>query len=222
WTAILGAIALLAVAICGYALLAKVFPTLPDSDPTLGRVTAPLGYWNAIGLIGALGLPACLWLGSRPAHPAALRAASIPALAVLSTVIVLSYSRSALVAAVLALVTYLLLVPPASKMRAALVLLPGLAAAAPLSIWALADHKLSDNFANFGQGTLDGSLHPLATRTAAGHSFGWLLLGVLLVTSAGSYALVRRADRTTLSESARRRVAIGLLVLAALVPVAGV
>ncbi|MHB8689922.1 MAG: O-antigen ligase family protein [Solirubrobacteraceae bacterium] len=222
WPALAGAVALLTSVICGYALLAKVFPSFPNSDATLGRVTAPLGYWNAIGLLGALGLPVCLWLGSRREHPVALRAATIPAISLLGTVVVLSYSRSALIAAVVALVTYLALVPTPSRMRAALVLLPGLAGVAVLSIRALGDHTLSDNFSGGTVVSLVGNPHPLAARTAAGHSFGWVLLAVMAVATIGGYALVRRAEGTTLSEVARRRVAIGLLVLVALVPVAGV
>jgi hypothetical protein len=219
WAALAGAIALLTSVVCGYALLAKVFPAFPNSDATLGRVTAPLGYWNAIGLLGALGLPVVLWLGARREHPAALKAATIPAIAVLGTVVVLSYSRSALIAAVIVLVMCIGLAPTPTRMRAALVLLPGLAGAAVLSVWALGDHTLSDNFSN---GTLVGNPHPLGARTAAGHSFGWVLLAVMVVASIGGYALVRRAERTSLSDVARRRVAVGLLVLVALVPVAGV
>lgn len=217
WPALCGALPLLAVAISGYALLAKVFPALPDSESQLGRVTAPLGYWNAIGLVAAFGLPGCLWLGSRPGYPRSLRAATIPAIALLVTTIVLSYSRSADAAAIVSVALLLALAP--TRLRMAVVLLPGLAAGAILSARALSSNTLSDNISN---GLLDGNAHPFAARTAAGHSFGWFMLALLVLTSLAAYALVVKSDQTRLSPLGRRRVAIGLLCLAACVPLGAI
>ena len=65
WAGVVGGIALLATVLCGYALLAKVFPAAFDRADQVGRISAPFDYWNASGLIAALGLPACLWCGAR-------------------------------------------------------------------------------------------------------------------------------------------------------------
>ena len=74
WPALVWALGIVAVVTCGYALLAKVFPaTLNAADP-LGRLRVPFSYWNATGLMAALGLPAVLWAGARPEVSRCIRA----------------------------------------------------------------------------------------------------------------------------------------------------
>ncbi len=113
------------VVVCGYALLAKVFPATLNADDTLGRLRVPFGYWNATGLMAALGLPVCLWAGTRPATGRVLRSLTVPALALLLTTLTLSYSRGALLAAVIGLGCWFVLVPlrlratPAARARRA-------------------------------------------------------------------------------------------------------
>ena len=97
--------------VCGYALLTKVFPATLNANDTLGRLRVPFDYWNATGLMAALGLPACLWAGTRPATGRVLRSLTVPALAVLLTALVLSYSRGAVLAAVIGLGCWFVLVP---------------------------------------------------------------------------------------------------------------
>ena len=58
WPGVVGAMALLATVVCGWALLVKVFPATLDPGELYGRLRAPFGYWNATGLTAALGLPA--------------------------------------------------------------------------------------------------------------------------------------------------------------------
>jgi hypothetical protein len=61
WSAVVGSVAIMATVVCGYALLTKVFPATLDANDLLGRLKAPFGYWNALGLLAALGLPPCIW-----------------------------------------------------------------------------------------------------------------------------------------------------------------
>ena len=62
-------IALACVVVCGWALLTKVFPGALAEDETYARLRAPFGYWNAVGLMAALGIPPLLWLGARRSGP---------------------------------------------------------------------------------------------------------------------------------------------------------
>ena len=78
WRSVIGAIALTSVALSAWAVLAKVFPATLDPQDHVGRLLAPFGYWNATGLMAALGLPPCLWLGARAEGSAAQRAAAVP------------------------------------------------------------------------------------------------------------------------------------------------
>jgi O-antigen ligase/polysaccharide polymerase Wzy-like membrane protein len=207
WPALLGAVAAAATGVCAYALLVKVFPATLDPTDLVGRLKAPFAYWNATGLIAALGVPVCIWGGARPARGRILRALSIPALSILLAVLVLSYSRGALIAVIVACAVWFVLAP--MRLRAAFVLGLGAVGGAILTIWALAHHPLThDHIA-------------LAARTHAGHIFGLVVLVVAaamtLVGVAATYAL----DRVVVPDRTRRRIATALLVCVALAPVAG-
>ena len=136
WPALLGAVAAATVAVSAYGLLAKVFPATLDAVDPYGRLQVPLGYWNAIGVTGALGLAPCLWAGARREGPRALRALVPPAVAVLIAVVVLSFSRSAVLVAVIGAGCWLALIP--LRLRAIAVLALGGAGGAVIAGWALA------------------------------------------------------------------------------------
>ncbi|MEA2145413.1 MAG: hypothetical protein QOG59_1000, partial [Solirubrobacteraceae bacterium] len=87
WRAVIGGVALYAIVIAIYALLTKVFPATMDAGDALARVRAPFDYYNATGLVAAVGIVPCVWFGARrdgeSTAARVLRAASVPALAVL-------------------------------------------------------------------------------------------------------------------------------------------
>ena len=56
----------------------KVFPGALAPDEIYARLREPYGYWNAVGLTAALGVPAALWLGARRSGHAALNALAYP------------------------------------------------------------------------------------------------------------------------------------------------
>src|SRR6185312_7847476 len=122
-------------------------------------------------------------------------------------VLVLSYSRGALIAAIVACTVWFVLTP--MRLRAALVLGLGAVGAAVLVLWGLAHHPLTN----------DGIA--LAARTHDGHVFGIVALVVLAVTTAAGFAATFALDRAALPDATRRRIGTVLLVCAALVPVAG-
>jgi hypothetical protein len=212
WPALLGALALMAAALSGWALLAKVFPATLDTGNnvghTLGRLQQPFGYWNAVGVTAALGLPPCLWLGTARERGRAVRALAAPAIALLLTATVLSFSRSALLVAVLGTGGWLAFVP--LRLRAVALLAVGAAGSAVLTGWGLGTQALA------GDGV------SLAARTSAGHAYGLVLLLTLAVLTAAGFAYSRAADRVALPASTRRRIGRMLLITVALVPVAGV
>jgi tetratricopeptide (TPR) repeat protein len=207
WPAVLGGLAVVATALSAYALLVKVFPSLDTTD-TLGRLQAPFGYWNATGLCAALGLAPCLWAGARREGGRALRALAVPATTILISVIVLSYSRSAVLAGIAALAVWFATVP--LRLRGALVLGLGGAGAALTSGWFLADHTLTtDNLA-------------AVARLGAGHSFGLVLALTLVALAIAGVAVVTAIDGRSVSARTSRRIGATLLVLASLVPLGGV
>jgi hypothetical protein len=208
WAAVLGAVGTVTVVVSGYALLAKVFPGSLDASDTLGRLQVPFGYFNATGLIAALGLPVCLWAGTRHATARVIRALTVPALAVLITALMLSYSRGTLVAAVLGVACWFVLV--ALRLRSALLLGLGAVFGALATAWALAHHAITHDFAS------------LPARTAQGHTYGLVLLAVLVLSALAGLAATIAMDRVPVPAPVRRRIGTALVILLALVPVAAV
>jgi hypothetical protein len=208
WPALTGAVGAVAVIVCGYALLCRVFPGTLDAADTFGRLRVPFDYWNATGLMAALGLPVCVWAGARPVAGRALRALSVPGIAVLVTAMILSGSRGALLAALVGLACWFALAE--LRLRGLLVLGLGAAGGGVATIWALAHHALTHDNAT------------LAARTAAGHPFGLVLLAVVVLSAIGGLMATVGMDRIAVSAPVRRRIATALIVLVALVPVAAV
>lgn len=171
WSALVGAITLSAVAISAYAVLTKIFPGALNPDEIYARLREPFGYWNSVGLAAALGVPGCLWLGTRRAGHQALNALAYPALGLLVLTMLLSFSRGAVLAAVLGSVFWLATVP--RRLRAAALLIAGVGGGGLIAAWA------------FGQGALTDDRVPVELRNAVG-----LQLGLLVVVMLGLLALV--------------------------------
>ncbi len=206
WPALVGGIATAVTALCAYSLLAKVFPSSLAAANDYGRLLAPFGYWNAIGVAAALGLAPALWAATRPADSIVLRALTIPAMTLMMTVIALSYSRSAALVGVVAVAAWVAVVP--LRLRSALMLAVSGLCAAPLVIVALNDRNL----------TVDHVALP--AQNAAGHAFGPVLLGIVVVAAALGVAVSVAMSRVTLPDSVRRRIGKALLALVAIVPIA--
>jgi len=208
WPAVAGGITGAMVALSAYALLAKVFPATLASGNTYGRLQQPFGYWNAVGVCAALGLPGCLWLGARRDLRGWARGLSVPAMTLLIAAIALSFSRSSILVAVLAAGCFLAVVP--LRLRATWMLALAAVCSVPVIVWALGHRGV----------TSDGVAPAL--QDSAGHSFGIVLVVVLAIAVAVGVAAGLAADRVGVPPTARRRIGLVLVGLLALVPVAAV
>lgn len=205
WRAFLGGILLATTAVSLYALLTKVFPADLAPHETYARLREPFEYWNAVGLMAALGIPPALWLGARREGHGAVNALAVPLLALFLITILVAYSRGALIAAVAGCALWLWLVP--LRLRSASVLAPATIAAVLVSVW------------TFTQDGLDKDGAPLWLRSNAGDEFGILLIAVGAILFAVGLAIVFGREGRRLTPSARRGWGIALLVGLALVPV---
>jgi hypothetical protein len=206
WAAVLNGISVACLLVCGWALLTKIFPGALAADETYARLREPFGYWNAVGLMAALGVPPLLWLAARRSGNAAANALAWPALGLLFTTMMLSYSRGSLLALLLGLVLWFAVVP--LRLRGALPLLVAAAVSGPLIAWAFArDALTTDNV-------------PLAARVDAGHELGTLLVLMVCLLLVAGLAVNFATTRAAFSPRARRlagRLIVGGL---ALIPVA--
>ena len=85
---------------CLWALAGKAVPALYDDYGRLARLRSPVGYWNALALVAAFGLPIALWAATR--HSRRVRAGAVVALYVMLVALVLTYSRGGILAALVA------------------------------------------------------------------------------------------------------------------------
>jgi hypothetical protein len=207
WPALLGGVVIAAVVASGYALVAKVFPSISPLD-LYARLRAPFDYWNAVGLMAALGIPGCLWLGARRDGHAALNALAIPALGLLLTALLLSYGRGPLLAALVATVCWFAIAP--LRLRAVAVLGTALAGATIVCVWAFSNDALAT----------DGT--PLDVRADAGHALGLLLVALVVVLTIAGLALSFAMSRSALSAALRRQIGTVVLTVVVMIPLGGI
>ena len=205
WGAVIDATVIAAAVVSVYALTSKVFPTAINPDETFARLREPFGYWNAVGLMAALGAPGCLWLGARRHGHSALNALAYPVLTLLLVAVLLAYSRGALLALVIGCGVWFVVVP--LRLRGAAVLGIGALGAILIVAWV------------FGQEALTADQVPLALRETAGHEFGLLLLAVAVLVLLAGLAVGFVTARRAPGQGARQRLGTVLLVLLALAPV---
>ncbi len=153
------------MAICLWALATRIWPASLGGDVLGARLGEPFDYWNALGGMAALAVPGALWLGARRDAPRVAAALAYPALGVLLLTIMLTQSRGALAAAVLAALVWLAFVP--LRLRTAPVLAVAAVGVAPVTAWALSQEAFT------------AALQPLAVREDAAGTFGLLTVATL-------------------------------------------
>jgi hypothetical protein len=89
-------------AVCAWALAGKVFPWLYEDYGRIARLRGPVGYWNALALLGDVALPIGLWLATRWRTAGALLVYGW------AVAIVLTFSRGGIAIAFLVVAAWLL------------------------------------------------------------------------------------------------------------------
>ena len=207
WPAVLGGVLLGLAAVSAWALATKIAPAWLAPDELYARLREPYGYWNAVGLTAAMGLPLALWLATREHGHRLVNALGWPLLAMLTFTVLLSFSRGSIVAGVAGIAVWLVLVP--LRLRSLAVLLPSVLAAGLVTAWA------------FGQGALTDDRVALADRKDAGVDLGLMLAGMIVLLFAAGVLIQRRAERHPLSPNTRRRIGITALAILAAAPLMG-
>jgi O-Antigen ligase len=198
-----------AAAVAVYALATRLAPGHLEAFPPPDgyQLAEPIGYWNGLGIIAAVGAVAALGFAAEPLPrwARALAAACVPLLA---TTIYFTFSRGSWIA----LGIGLCLLPAIGPRRLRLLAVTGaLAVPAAAAVWAASRSP--------------ALTHAGATRAAAssaGAKLAGVLLGCLVVAAAAGWAFepVERCVRP--GERARRRIGAALVAGVLLVLVAGV
>src|SRR4051812_38917694 len=183
----------------GWAVLGKAVPALGSSG-RVARLSSPIGYWNALGLLFAMALPLALWLAARREHRHWLRAAGVVYVYALAVGLLLTYSRGGVLAAGAAVLLWLVLGSPRVESAAALLL--GGGAGLGVAVWAFSRPGLSS----------DGQPHSVRVHDGAWFAVVFVLAAVAVAALAylGSLAEERR-PLTDARRSLVGRVALAVL-----------
>jgi hypothetical protein len=176
----------------GWALLAKCVPALYTDYGRLSRLRAPLGYWNELALLGAVGVPVALWLAAPRGRRDGARAAGAVLLYGTVLVTLLTYSRVGVVLAALAAAAWVVLAADRVESLAALVLGGGFGAAVFGAALALPG--------------ITGDGEPRGTRATDGAIFAAAVLVGAALVAVAAVALARLERRRPLTVPVRRRV----------------
>ena len=191
------------VAIAIVALVARLFPHMidaaTDSSPFEGdpRATWPLGYWNALGVLVALGIPPML-RAAVLARYAAARAAAVATLPLLAATIYLTSSRGGVGTAVVATVAYVALTRERGRTLVATAI--GAAAGAGAIAVLAARSALLDE--PFGDPAAIGQGHSAA-----------ILIGAICLGAGAAYLVATRLPIRVPAPSRRVGIALGVVAL---------
>jgi hypothetical protein len=193
-----------AAVVVGYGLAGRLLPGLlhfARSVSAEGRLEQPLTYWNAMGVLAALGFVLCARLAGDPSRPGWLRNVAAVATAPLGLGLYISFSRGALFACVAGLLALVVLAPRRQQL-AALALAAGAGVVASLAAAAFT-----------GVTSLSGSL---STR----ESQGAIILGLLVVIALGTgviqHLLAARVEDRSLALPRRAPLIVTGLIAAGL------
>jgi hypothetical protein len=124
-----------AFAVVGYGLSERVLPQLIELDSSataVGRLEQPLTYWNAVGVVAAVGMVLAVRIAGDPSRAALLRAAAAFAGVPLGLGVYLTYARGALAALAVGLVVLFALAPAGRAQGRAIVTIGAAAGLAAL------------------------------------------------------------------------------------------
>ena len=192
------ALAVLVACVIAYALLAKGIPSLYPDYGRLARLRSPVGFWNALALLGDFAVVLGLWRAADRRFDGALLVFG----GVLT--VLLAYSRGGILVGVVAVAAWLWL--DARRLEALAALVVGGAAAVAVFGVSLALHGVSD----------DGRPH-----SARAHDGGLFLL-VVVVAALVVASVARRIARIHVEPDERRRATLALFAVVGVACVAGV
>lgn len=195
--AVVGGVLVAVLLVSGYALATRLFPDrLGAFDPVAGyRLSEPLGYWNALGILGAMGAALALGVVARARTPVA-RALGGAALPLLLATVYYTFGRGPWIALGLALLAALVLDPRRLQLVAAAL---AVAPPAALAVW-LASRP----------DALRRQDAPLAEAAREGHRLALLLLGLAAAGALLALAFAAAERRLVPGRAVRLAFAAGL------------
>ena len=197
---VLGSISIATTLISWYALATRIFPDHVNSfDPISEyRLLRPVGYWNALGALSAIGILLAIAFAAHGRHRAT-RVIAAASLVVLAPTLYFTYSRGAWAALTVGLIAAIGLEPKRLRLITTILVI-----AIPPVVAVIYASRLNGL-------TRKGSTLPAATHD--GHRLA-LVLVVLAVAAAGLKWLQDKVNGAIVVSKNLRRAYVGMLVLA--------
>lgn len=188
------AISAAAFVVCLCGLITRLAPDVWAVDPSrvVERLGYPVGYWNALGLLAAIGGVMTFALTSDDREPPVGRVLSAAALPVLGATLLLTFSRGAIAAGVVGLVVLIVAGRPRALLGALFVAVPALGVAMASA---------------YGADLLATQDPTSAAATEQGHGVALVVAACAVLAAAGRAALLpldRRMQRLVLPAGLRR------------------
>lgn len=207
WPAVILGLAVASVVMSLIAIASKISPELLSPREINARLREPLEYWNAVGLVAAFGVPLWLYYGTRRTGRPVLDILAAPALMVLFVTLMLTYSRGALIAALVATIIWFAFAP--RRLQSAALLVAPLLGALIVVLWAFAQPDLTTDEVD------------LLVRETAGHRLGVVFFGTMAVVTALSLLTQFMIATRAQTRGWRRRAGIVLVTGVMIVPIGG-
>jgi O-Antigen ligase len=193
--------------VLGWALLGKVVPSLFPDGARVARLRSPVGYWNALALLGDIALVLGLWVASRRENDRRLRVGGVLLSYAAVVTVLLTYSRAAVVVGAIAVGFWIALARPRLDSLAALVV-----AAVPAGLVAA--------LATTSAGLTDDN-QPHDARVRGGIFFALILLAGAAVVVGAAVSLLRYEAARPLGAARRRMLIVRTLIAIAAAVVLG-
>ena len=193
--------ALIVAAALVWALAGKIDPSLFEDGARRVRMREPVGIWNLLAVLLALGVPLGFWMTTRR-NAVVVRALGVGFLFLLVPALALTLSRSGIIVAALGAVLWLALAPGRVESLVVLVLFGP--AGIGVARWALDRPGLAEEGQSFAQRAADGRLLGI-----------YLAVGFVAAVAAAFFLVA--VERTwPIGDVLRRRLNIGAAALVAL------
>ncbi len=193
-----------AAVVAGAGLLSRLVPSLVGGD-TQSRLSAPISYWNGLGVVAAMGLLLALGCAGHPTMRRGVRAAHAALVPLFALVLLLTFSRGAVAALAVAMLLLVLIAPGRIETIAAFALSAGVAV--PLLLVANGETSIA---------VISG---PVPPHDAAGRRVLLLLIATMLAAAAVSIAASWSMSR--LPGAVRRPLGAGIAALAGVAMIGG-
>ena len=194
------------VAVCSYALATRLLPDrLGVYDATSGyRLSEPVGYWNGLGLLAAIGVIVALSFAARGARPQA-QALSAMSLLILVPTLYFTFSRGSWIALAAGLAVAIAVDPRRLQLLATAL---ALAPAPALGVWIASKQEAL---------THESALFRAATQQ--GHHLALVLLALAPIAAALAVLVSSLSRRALLSPRTFRasNIALGVIVVVSVV-----